>query len=180
MHTYISLLRGINVSGQKKILMSDLKRLYEDLKFKNVRTYIQSGNVVFQYKKEDAQKLSTTIQQKIFQQYNFDVAIFNITPEDLKEIIINNPFLNQKNIDQERVYVSFLSGVPEQEKIDKLMPFDFAPDSFFIHEKTVYIHCPVSYGNSKLNNNFFENKLKLVATTRNWKTLLKLKEIAAA
>ena len=172
MPTYISILRGINVSGQKKILMSDLKALYESLGFKNVVTYIQSGNVIFQFKKETDAKLSQMIEAAISKKYQFDVPVIIRSLEEVEKIIAWNPFLNKKNTVIERLHVTFLAEIPSKEK------FSFPPDEFIIAGKEVFLHTPNGYGNTKLSNNFFENKLKVKATTRNWKTVNKLEELA--
>ncbi len=108
METYISLLRGINVSGQKKILMADLKALYETLKFKGVVTYIQSGNVIFKTdKKESNQNLAKKIEQSIFKKYNFNVPLIVRSTSEIENIISNNPFLKDSNIDIDKLHVTF-------------------------------------------------------------------------
>ena len=174
----ISMLRGINVSGQKRVPMAELKELYEDLKFKNVTTYIQSGNVVFSSDISDAKVLLKKIEEKIFKQFGFEVPVIIRTPKEMQSAIKNNPFLKEKNIDAERLYITFLSDTPAKDKLEKIQEYHFEPDRFIIKGKEVYLYCPISYGNSKLNNNFFENKLKITATTRNWKTVNELVRIA--
>src|SRR5687768_12765274 len=98
METYISLLRGINVSGQKKILMKDLKELYESLGFKNVQTYIQNGNVLFQYKKETTAKLSSKIEKAIEPRYGFQVHMQNLTILEWNAVITANPFIAEQRV----------------------------------------------------------------------------------
>ncbi len=179
MQTYISILRGINVSGQKKILMTDLKELFNKLAFKNVTTYIQSGNVVFQ---SDAKlsdvKFAEKIEAAIFKKYGFKVPVIIRTKEELENIIYSNPFLKEININLEKLHVTFLSEKSDKTLIDLIKHFDYSPDKFYIIEKEVYLHIPGGYGETKLSNKFFENKLKVAATTRNWKTVNKLFEIA--
>jgi uncharacterized protein (DUF1697 family) len=180
METYISLLRGINVSGQKKILMADLKVLYETLKFKGVVTYIQSGNVIFKTdKKESNQNLAKKIEQSIFKKYNFNVPLIVRSTSEIENIISNNPFLKDSNIDIDKLHVTFLSETPEKEKLISIVQFDYPPDKFIIIDQEVFLYCPDRYGETKLSNMFFENKLKVSATTRNWKTVNKLVEMAA-
>jgi len=178
--TFIAILRGINVSGQKKILMTDLKALYESLEFTDVTTYIQSGNVVFKNggKISDlglAKKIETAIEKK----YNFQVPVIIRNIEELEKIISNNPFLKEKNIAIEKLHVTFLSRAPNENNIKGIENIDFSPDRSFIIGKEVFLHIPESYGETKLSNKFFENKLKVTATTRNWKTVNKLFEIAS-
>src|SRR6476661_2184057 len=98
---YISILRGINVSGQKKIVMAELRKLYESLGFTDVQTYIQSGNIVFQFKKETDVKLAHKIETAIEKQFGFEVPVIIRTKEELEHISSDNPFLKQKNIDVE-------------------------------------------------------------------------------
>jgi uncharacterized protein (DUF1697 family) len=179
MTTYVSILRGINVSGQKKILMADLKALYKQLSFKNVQTYIQSGNVVFDYA-GDKSKLAIAgmIEHSINKKYNFLVPVLVKHPDDLISTIKNNPFREEAGVDPSRVAVTFLENQPTSANLIKLEGVEYPPDRFIIDGENIYIHCPKSYGNSKLSNNFFENKLKVRATTRNWKTINKLVEMS--
>ncbi len=100
MDTYIVLLRGINVSGQKKIKMDELKTMLEELKFKNIKTYIQSGNVVFRnIENANSKDIEFEIEEKIREKYGFEVKTFIKTLTELHEIIINNPFLKKSGRD---------------------------------------------------------------------------------
>lgn len=175
MKPFLSILRGINVSGQKKIQMAELKTLYEELKFKNITTYIQSGNVVF--KNKSANGLSEMIEQKIFEKYNFNVPVIIRRVDEMQNIINNNPFLKEKEIDISKLHVVYLAENPIQGNIDKIKELNFEPDKFYISGKEVYVYCPNGYGSTKLANNFFENKLKVNATTRNWRTTNELNKI---
>jgi len=180
MQTYISFLRGINVSGQKKILMADLKTLYEKLLFMNVITYIQSGNVVFDSDSElSNEQLSQVIGKAILSQYGFEIPVIIRNLTELKIIIAQNPFPNVQNINPERLYVTFLSELPSEARLEKIQSMELSTDKFVYIGKEIFLYCPISYGETKLSNNFFESKLKVTATTRNWKTVLKLVEIAA-
>ncbi|MBA2407648.1 MAG: DUF1697 domain-containing protein [Chitinophagales bacterium] len=180
METYISLLRGINVSGQRKILMSDLKALYEALKLRDVVTYIQSGNVLFKTdKKESNQSLAKKIGQAIFKKYNFDVTVIVRSTSEIVNIISDNPFLKDSNIDTDKLHVTFLSETPEKEKFKSIAQFDYPPDKFIIIDQNVLLYCPINYGETKLSNKFFETKLNVSATTRSWKTVNKLVELAS-
>ena len=175
MPVFLSILRGINVSGQKQIKMADLKKLYEEMGFKNVRTFIQSGNVVFESK--SPAKLSQKIEQKIKEHYSFDVPVIIRTKDELQHTVKSNPFLKQKNIELDKLHVTFLAEQPAKENITKTKEYNYKPDEFHIAEKEVYVHCPNGYGNTKINNTFFEKKLKVGATTRNWKTTNALLEM---
>ena len=175
MGSYLSILRGINVSGQKMIKMTDLKSLYESLGFKNVITYIQSGNVVFESKNN--KNLASTIEQKIKEQFGFDVPVIIRTKDEMKVIVEQNPFLKDKKTELDKMHVTYLADIPTEEAVTNAMSYDYAPDRFVIKGKEVYVYCPNGYGNTKINNTFFENKLKVKATTRNWNTTNKLFEI---
>jgi uncharacterized protein (DUF1697 family) len=174
MKTYISILRGINVSGQKKIIMTDLKLLYEALGFSDVVTYIQSGNVVFKTNlKTTTTKLAKLIEDKIKGNYGFEVPVIIRTQNELQNIIDRNPFTNDEI---ESLYVTFLSNQPNTNYLEKLENVNYLPDKFEIIDKEIYLSVN-SYGNTKLSNNFFESKLKVTATTRNLKTIMKLIEL---
>ncbi|MEJ2193882.1 MAG: DUF1697 domain-containing protein [Ignavibacteriaceae bacterium] len=176
METYVAMLRGINVSGQKIIKMTDFIILLQELNFTDVHTYIQSGNAVFKNKKVTHKTLENKIAQKIFNEYGFEVPVIIRNREELKEVLKNNPFV--KNKDLNRLYVTFLSDEPTKDKLIKLKKIDYSPEEFVLIGKTIYGYSPHGYGKAKLNNNFFENKLKVNATTRNWKTVNKLVEMA--
>jgi len=176
MKKFIALLRGINVSGQKKIKMSDLKLLFEEIGFQNVETYIQSGNVIFSSKDLSANKLETNISSGIKKKFGFDVQVFILTPKEIENTFNNNPFIKKKK-EIEKLYVTFLSNVPLNENIQKLNSTDYSPEEYKIDGRQIYLFFPDGYGKAKLNNNLFEHKLKLNGTTRNWKTIKTLSEL---
>jgi uncharacterized protein (DUF1697 family) len=177
MPTYIALLRGINVSGQRLIKMTDLKELFEAQGFQNVQTYIKSGNVIFSSKEKSSDKITNIISNSIKQKFGFDVGVLVITPDKIEYVLKNNPYIKKKK-DIDRLYVTFLSGLPSSENIKKLNLIDYSPEEYIMDDKLVYLHVPNGYGKAKLNNNLFENKLKVEATTRNWKTINKLWELS--
>jgi len=179
MQTFISILRGINVSGQKKILMTELKALYESLKLKDVTTYIQSGNVLFKSEKNLSDlELAAKIEKAIYKKYDFEVPVIIRNKDEIKKIISVNPFLKEENSEAKRLYITFLSQAPAKENIESIQGFDFSPDKFSIIGKEVYLYISNGYGETKLSNNFFEKKLKVNATTRNWNTVQKLLELS--
>jgi uncharacterized protein (DUF1697 family) len=176
MATYISMLRGINVSGQKRVEMKDLVILYESLGLKNVRTYVQSGNVIFDSAPQDTKELASMIETRVEQVFKFSAAAVIRTPDELGKIIKDNPFLKESGIDTKNLYVTFLSDKPE--KPDSIMEMQSTPDKFRILNKEVYLHCPNGYGRTKYSNDFFEKKLGLTAITRNWNTVNVLRDMA--
>jgi uncharacterized protein (DUF1697 family) len=180
MEPIISILRGINVGGKNKIPMAELKALYEKAGFKKVTTYIQSGNVVFLADNADISSLPDKIQQLIFKKYGFRVPVIIRTVEEMQLVINTNPMLKTKGIDVEKLHVTFLSDKPQKENLEKIAAYQYLPDEYIIGGKEVFIFCPNGYGNTKLSNTFFENKLKVTATTRNWRTVNELLRMGLA
>lgn len=180
MKTYIALLRGINVSGHKIIKMELLRRVLSELDFENIRTYIQSGNIIFESNSSDIAKLEKQIATKIEEHFGFAVPVAIVTPEELLAVINKNPYRKESLSDTTQPYVSFLSEIPKSEFLEVLKAIDFKEDSFISIDKTLYLWYVNSAGNSKLNNAVIESKLKLRSTARNWKTVLKLYELATA
>jgi uncharacterized protein (DUF1697 family) len=174
MQTYISILRGINVSGHKMMKMEALKKMYEDLKFKNVKTYIQSGNVIFQDKKLKCHDLEKKIVKKIQEGFGFEVPVMVKELDELIQVLNNNPFVNKRNEDPAKLHVTFLTGPAEKSALEKIKAGQYGSDEYIVSGTNVYLFCPNGYGNTKLNNTFFENKLKVSATTRNWRTINEL------
>lgn len=173
MKTYIALLRGINVSGQKIIKMELLRKAVAELGFENISTYIQSGNIIFKSTESDAEKLGDLIAGKIKDHFSFDVPIVMVTPDYLKQVIALNPYQNRTLSDPAQPYVAFLSEVPKEENTGVLKTLDFGNDEFTIVGKSVYL-LYLNAGKTKLSNTIIESKLKVKATSRNWKTIHKL------
>ena len=181
MQTYIALIRGINVSGHKKIKMAELKCLFESLNLCNVQTYIQSGNVIFQAPVQSQGTLASLIQGAIQAQYSFEVPVLVFNKNEFNTIHDNIPLkiFNVSDLAKEgtKVCISFLSKQPEQSAIDKLLTYVVAPEQLIIKNQVAYLYCPNGYGITKLSNNFIENKLKVNVTTRNWKSVVKIQEM---
>ena len=171
METYIALLRGINVSGQKMIKMGDLIKALEELNFSNIRTYIQSGNIIFQCDITDPPQLEVMIAGNISDHFRFEVPVIILTLAELEQVSENNPFLVKRTEDVDKLHVTFLSKEPDPVDLRNIKENSFIPDEFIISGKEIYLFCPHRYGRTKLTNTFFENRLKTTATTRNWKTI---------
>lgn len=178
MTTYISILRGINVSGHKIIKMDLLKKMCISLGFSNVQTYIQSGNILFQSAPTATKKLSSTIKAGIQKEFGFDVPVITLTFSELEQLISLNPFLNDNALDSAFFHATLLDAAPSKEHMAVLAQANSKNDKFELVKQTLYLYCPDGYGNTKLNNTFIEQKLKLSATTRNWKTLNQLYTLA--
>lgn len=179
MRKFISLLRGINVSGQKKILMNELKTLYESIDLKDVTTYIQSGNVVFNSGENNKNKIADLISRSIKQKYGFDVKVLIRTRNELAKIIKQNPFLKNEGVDVKRLYVTFLERKPDAKLINNLAADKETIDSYKVIGTEVYLHVPGGFGKTIFSNSYIENKLRLNATTRNWNTVNKLLQLTS-
>ena len=178
MKTWISILRGINVGGRNAIKMDALRAMFLHLGFSNVQSYIQSGNVIFNSNLIDSKSVEKSISDGILKSFGFAVSVLVLEREELRNTIKNNPLLPDSSKESAYMHITFLSEQPDKMLIDKVSSGNFTPDEFYFGDKVIYLYCPNGYGNTKLNNTFFENKLKLTATTRNLKTANELLAIA--
>lgn len=163
--------------GRKIILMADLKKVYEKSGFSEVKTYIQSGNVVFTSQKKSVSELEEMIKAAIKNRFKFDVEILVLGLDELAEIVKKNPFSEYKLKTGERIYFTILSGKPAKEKVAELTMMKNSIDDFEIIGRTVYLLCRKGYAKSAFGNNFIEKILKAHGTTRNIETMKKLVEI---
>jgi uncharacterized protein (DUF1697 family) len=178
MNRKIAILRGINVGGKRKILMADLKSMFEGMKLSNISTYIQSGNVIFDSaEKINDLELSKKIETAIDKIFGFSVPVVIRTPKEIEQAISHNPFYRE-GTEITNLHLTFLNEKPINENLQQAESYNAEPDKFVIKEKDIFIYCVGKYHKSKLTNNFFEKKLKVSATTRNWKTVLKLLELS--
>ncbi len=178
MKTYIAILRGINVSGQKLIKMQDLKLHLEKMGFSNIKTYIQTGNVIFGSVEVNAKKVEAGVVKCIKANFGFDVPVIIRTAEEWIEAVNNNPFSKQPEIEVDKLHVVFLEKELEKAYMNMVGKKDFTPDEYLFGKKEIYIYCPNGYAKTKLSNSFFEKILNQKTTTRNWKTVNKILEIA--
>jgi uncharacterized protein (DUF1697 family) len=172
------MLRGINVTGHNKISMADLKNLYESLDFHNVVTYVQSGNVIFDSAKQDESKLSSLIETQIKKSFGLSVPVLIRNKNDLQRIISGNLFVKRKE-DPAKLHITFLNNSPAPSDLNKLSLPPNETDEFIFKDKEIFLFCPNGYGRTKLTNNFFEKKLNVIATTRNWNTVNALFKLTA-
>lgn len=179
MTIYIAMLRGINVSGQRIIKMDRLRAVFEDMGFADVKTYVQSGNVIF-VTDESAANLAVIIERKILDEFGFEVPVLTKSANEFKEIVKRNPFLKDRAIDGSKLHVTFLSDDPPRNALELLQPLAVGPEQARIVGRAVYLYCPNGYGNTRLNNTAIEKKLSCRATTRNWATTNKLLEMVNA
>lgn len=170
------MLRGVNVGG-KKVEMEKLRRVYESLSLGNVRSYIQSGNVLFESSNSDAHLLVNRIEKEIAKAFGFDVSIIMRTDKEIRKIIENNPLSGK---DPTKLHVTFLLEEPDDFPVEEVRRIKNKAEDFEIKGKEIYLFCPNGYGKTKLSNSFFEKKLKTVATTRNWRTVNTFLTMAAS
>jgi uncharacterized protein (DUF1697 family) len=175
-NTYVALLRGINLGAKKRISMPNLRALVSSLGADDVTTYVQSGNVVFK-SAEGSAKLVGAIERRIRRDLGMTVKVLLRTRPQLAKVVAGNPFAKRVK-DPTKLHVTFLAETPSRSRVRRLDPEHGAPDEFRVVGKEVYLHCPNGYGRSKLTNAFFEKELGVAATTRNWKSVTKLAELA--
>jgi uncharacterized protein (DUF1697 family) len=179
MVTNVAMLRGVNVGARNKIKMTELAALFAGLGHTNVVTYIQSGNVVFNSRSKSSAAIVRGIEERIGQELGLDVKVLLRTHDELAAAVRSNPFL-RSGADVSKLHVSFLAEKPAAAVVRAIAGSDFAPDEFRVVGREVYVYCPGGYGNTKINNGFFEKRLKATATTRNWNSVNKLLELATA
>ena len=179
MPVFVAMLRGINVTGHNIIPMEQLRSHCAALGLKNLKTYVQSGNIVFDAK-ETPEHWAKAIEGMIKKKFTFDVPVIVRTEAEMEAVFKANPFLEQKGVDAARLYVSFLSDLPGKEGLKALASVAAAEDRFESVGHEIYLYCPGGYGNTKLSNNLVEKKLGTRATTRNWNTVGKLCAMAQA
>jgi len=178
MKTYIALLRGINVGGHKKIKMAELRTLLEKLPFENVETYIQSGNIVFNTAELDTEQIENSIKKKITETFGFEVSVLALSALDLEEILQKTPFTDPVDLKSKRIYYVLLKDAPAKNDIPNLEQENYPNELFEITSNCLYLNCKKGAGIARLTNTIIENKLKVAATTRNHRTMMKLLEMA--
>ena len=176
--TYVALLRGINLSGHKIVKMDQLRKAFEELGFEDVKTYIQSGNVVFKAPGQAPANLAKRIEEKVLRQFGFPVPVVVKTADEIAEVVRNNPLVKKKGIDISRLHVTFLSCAPEKSALKMLDTIPAGQDQFRCSGQAIYLHCPNGYHETKLSNNVLEKVLKVGTTTRNWKTVNQLYQMS--
>jgi len=177
MPVYIAMLRGINVGGHKRIKMDRLRSSFEALGFAQVKTYIQSGNVVFKAGKISTSGLSRKIEDKILSDFGFQVSVISRTADEISKTITSNPFLNERGIDPERLHVMFLSDAPAPAAVKKLAELTAAPDRLHCLDRAIFFYFPNGVSQSVLFKNPVDRILAVVNTMRNWKTVNQLAQM---
>lgn len=183
MTTHVALLRAVNVGGRGSLPMADLRRLVESLGHRDVRTYIQSGNVLFdaadQQSTPDAagdERLGAGISAAIEQELGMRVAVAVRTPHELADALARHPFLDEP--DHAKLMISFLVSRPDAAAGSRLEHERFSPERFALIGRDVHLHYPNGSGRSKLTSDYLERRLGVAGTVRNLKTVRKLVDLA--
>lgn len=165
-----ALLRGINVGGKNKLPMKELAALFAEAGCRDVETYIQSGNVVFEAPAALVRRVPESLREAIEERFGFPAPMTVRSGAELARVVAGNPFLRQGAAEKE-LHVYFLADQPAATELDaKLSP----PDEFVLQGREIYLRLPNGMGRSKLTNAYFDSKLKTVSTARNWATVLHL------
>ena len=170
MNTYIALLRGINVGGKNILPMNDLVSIFATLNYENVKTYIQSGNVVFQSKKKVDNKAAVEISRLVQERKGFEPKVLIFEADELKTAIANNPF---PTADGKALHLYFLESQANQPKMERLMSLKSESEEFELIHKVLYLYAPLGIGRSKLASEI-EKALGIPVSARNWNTVNKI------
>jgi uncharacterized protein (DUF1697 family) len=177
MPVYVALLQGVNIGSKKRIKMDALRSLIADLGGSDVRTYINSGNVVFQHEESDASKLETRLEAALRNHVGMDVATIVRTAAEMRQIVEDNPFPEAAD-EPKTVHVLFLRNAPAVEDIDTVDEMETGPDRLAIHRREVYFFLPKLMSGATIDIAKVGKMLRVDGTSRNWNTVTKLLEMA--
>lgn len=175
----ISLLRGINVGGNKKIKMAELRELYASLGFQHTKTLLQSGNAIFETDLTDMAEIQQKIEDGIQETFGFDVTLILRTPEELQAVVDNHPFSDEQQNDPGKMAFVFLSDVPSEEAVNELRDQNTGKEVIWHNNRELYIFYTDGMGRSRLDSNRIERTLQVKSTTRNWNTTQKILNVVA-
>jgi uncharacterized protein (DUF1697 family) len=177
MTRYAVLLRAVNVGGRNQVAMADLRKLLESLGHTDVRTYLQSGNAVVAGPDDDPDGLGRRIQNALAGELGVETDVLVRTGPELAAVIDANPYGDR--LDRPAyLHLAFLSAQPDPATLAKIDPSAYAPDEFSVGERAIYLWFEHGAGRSKLATGLY-GRLGVVATARNWNTVLKLAEMTA-
>ncbi len=172
---FVALLRGINVGGKNMLPMKDLVGMFEKAGCADVKNYIQSGNVVFTTNPTVAKSIPLVIAKEIEKRFKLTVPVVIRSQSEIRAVASSNPFL-KAGVDEERLHVVFLKDRPTKEMAEILDPNRSPGDSFVVHGADIFLSI-ASAAKTKITNAYLDSKLKTVSTGRNWRTVLKLREM---
>lgn len=173
---YVAFLRGINVGGKNKIKMETLREVFAALGFENVKTYINSGNVIFETRKTDDKKLAAKIENAIEKEFALKIKVIVRSINEIENIIEINPFVGQFENDKD-VHVFFLDEEMPDEKREMLLSNNSENETYFVQNREIFCLLKVSVLDSLMGKDYIAKKLKVSATARNWRTVNKILEI---
>lgn len=176
MTTYVVLLRGINVGGQKKIKMADLRVWLETAGMQGVRTYIQSGNLVLD-SSYSRQEVEQQVHQTLLEHTGWDIPVCARSAEQWQALVDALPYPEAAVETPQFIGVVFFHALPQADPTAGLKADEWLPEQFAHHQEELYLHLPGGFGRTKLTNNFWEKQAGVHATTRNWKTVLTLQSM---
>ncbi len=179
---HVALLRGINVGGKNPVPMRDLAALFTAAGCGRVRTYIQSGNVVFDPPSPPAPAgaaLAALLAERIEARFGVTVPVVLRSAGALGAVVRANPFLAE-GADPETLHVAFLADEPGAAAVARLDPARSPPDRFRVIGPDVYLSCPGGFARTRLTNDYFDRALATKSTVRNWRTVAKLLELSSS
>ena len=174
--THVALLRGINVGGRHRLRMKDLAAVFHDAGCDDVRTYIQSGNVVFRAPDALAGSIAEVVQDVVADRVGFRAPVVTRTADEMRRLPRRNPYLSA-GADPGALHVVFLADEPDDADVANLDPGRSAPDEFEAIGREIFLRCPNGFGRTRLTNDYFDRMLRSTSTTRNWRTVLRLIEM---
>jgi uncharacterized protein (DUF1697 family) len=177
--TYVALLRGINVGGNKKVPMAALREVLAGLGYGGVRTLLQSGNAVFTSPAKPPERLAAKLEQAIQDRFGFTVGCVVLSAAELRAAAERNPF-PPSAFEPSKLVVIFLSGPVDPGRLKDIDPQRYLPDEFRLGEREIFLHCPNGLGRSKLAGILTDTDFGAIATARNWNTVTKLLELSQA
>jgi uncharacterized protein (DUF1697 family) len=178
MPVYIVLLRGINIGPHKRMKMEKLRASCEALGFAGVKSYIQSGNVIFKAPKLSPVALAKKLGECIVNDFGFSSEVISRTREEMKAIVDGNPILKEGGVDPSKLHVVFLSQCPSAAALKKLQELTLAPDRVSSGDKEIYFYFPNGVSGSSLWKHPLDRVIGVPGTMRNWKTVTTLSQIA--
>jgi uncharacterized protein (DUF1697 family) len=173
---HVALLRGINVGGKNLLPMARLARRFEAIGCQAVRTYIQSGNVIFAASAALARRVPETISQAIRAEAGLEVPVIVRTAHELAEVARAHPF-RKANVEPKTLHIAFLADTPTAAQLAALDPDRSPPDEFVVRGREIYLHLPNGVARTRLTNAYFDSKLDTVSTLRGVATVDKLVEL---
>ena len=186
MTTFVALLRAVNVSGQNRIPMAELRRALSGLGRAGVQTYLQSGNVVFDAPGDDPVEQAAALHELIARELGHDVQVLVLTDDEMQRVAAEMPFVGAADFEDNWVHATFVSAPVDEAGFAGLkIPAQPGEKAVLAASvpiavgQVIYLYLPRGYGRTKLNNAYFERALKTPATTRNWRTVLALAQMSA-